>query len=188
MATATKNKPRELADFEGYTTAKQKLAELESQRTVMKAKINGLPDTAAGREQDTISQKARDVLAGKRADSDQPTPVELVEKMKVLDKAVRFAENAVADEQRIAGAAVCEDHMPHRRELIADVVAKAVGLGEAYRRIVEQDNELRREGIIETLPTVNFAVWPLLGRALHLLAGSNGENLLSKLRRDNKGK
>ena len=185
MATITKTKPRTLADFPGYVAAKTKLADLQSQHAELKARIDALPVGESARASQSIGQKAADLVAGRQADPTQLTATELSEQAAVLDRAVKLAENALAAEQREASAAVCTDHLPRRQRLIEVVVDKVVALGEAYRLIGVQDDELRQAGVSSNLPTVQFAAWPLLGRALHLLAGPGGENLLRKLHRDN---
>ena len=187
MATNPTNRLRELSDFPACVAAKTTLADLQSQHAELKARIDALPVGESARASQSIGQKAADLVAGRQADPTQLTATELSEQAAVLDRAVKLAENALADELRIAGAEICRGELPKRQRLIGDVLTAIDALAEAYGRIVEQDETLRRAGVSSNLPTVQFAAWPLLGQALHLLAGPGSETLVRKIRRDNKG-
>ncbi len=181
----TKPEPRELADYVDYVAAQKRLAELQSRRVELKAKLDVLPDTAAGREQETISQKARDVLAGKKVGLAQPTATELAEKAKVLDQAIKIAKNAVGNEQRKASAAICEDQHPKRRQLVTDVIDALDSLVKAWAAVDKHADELRVAGVQGDLPVPLFRNTPHLAKILRTLAAGNE---MQKIIRNNKRK
>lgn len=173
-----------LDDFPAYCEARQKLGDLQLQRDDLRRELDDARSQHGSGDRAGINQAATALLEGTTQVGEANSIAQLERDFAVAKRAVELQQRVVEDELRVASTAIVEDHLPARRQLIADVLAAITSLGKAYQKMAAQDDELSRAGGGH-LPVPQLQVVPPLQQAVALLRSPAGETLLRKIHRDN---